>query len=296
VLLAVPNFSEGRDRALIERLAAQFASGVELLDLHSDGTHDRSVVTIAGERRALGKALARGAGACRSTIDMRDHDGAHPAIGALDVCPVVWLRDEDREAARTEALDVARAIAVNGVPVFLYGELAPDEARRERAFFREGGLERLRGRMRSGQLTPDFGPPEPHTSAGATLVTARPPLAVFNVELDGVTIVRAREIAAELRESGGGLTGVRAIAVELEGGRPQVSTNVHDPAATPLAQVIARIRELAPEAKVAAGEVVGLVPEAALAGWPRDVPLPGFDPTRHLIERRIGSNRPANRG
>jgi glutamate formiminotransferase/glutamate formiminotransferase/formiminotetrahydrofolate cyclodeaminase len=199
---------------------------------------------------------------------------------------VVWLREGDREAARTEAVGVARAIAANGVPVFLYGELATDEARRERAFFREGGLDRLLGRMRSGQLEADFGPTEPHPSAGATLVTARPPLAAFNIELEGVTIVRAREIAAALRESGGGLPGVRAIAVELEGGRPQVSTNVHDPVAIPLARVVARVRELAPEARIAAGEIVGLVPEAALVGWPRDVPLPAFDPAKHLIERR----------
>ena len=286
MLLAVPNFSEGRNRGLIERLAAQFASGVELLDVHSDATHNRSVVSIAGDRRRLGEALARGAGACQAMIDMRRQDGAHPTIGALDVCPVVWLREGDREAARTEAVGVARAIAANGVPVFLYGELATDEARRERAFFREGGLDRLLGRMRSGQLEADFGPTEPHPSAGATLVTARPPLAAFNVELEGVTIVRAREIAAALRESGGGLPGVRAIAVELEGGRPQVSTNVHDPVAIPLARVVARVRELAPEARIAAGEIVGLVPEAALVGWPRDVPLPAFDPAKHLIERR----------
>jgi glutamate formiminotransferase / 5-formyltetrahydrofolate cyclo-ligase len=295
VLLAAPNFSEGRDRALIERLATQFASGVELLDVHSDPTHNRSVVTLAGGPRALGEALARGAGACQMMIDMRRQDGAHPTIGALDVCPLVWLRHEDREVARTEALGVARAIGANGVPVFLYGELATDEARRERAFFREGGLERLRARMRSGQLEPDFGPGEPHASAGATLVTARPPLAAFNVVLERVTIVRAREIAAGLRESGGGLPGVRAIAVELRDGSPQVSTNVHDPTATPLAQVVARIRELAPEATIVAGEIIGLVPQAALTAWPRAIPLPGFDPTRHVIERRVRSNQAGGR-
>jgi glutamate formiminotransferase / 5-formyltetrahydrofolate cyclo-ligase len=291
VLLAVPNFSEGRDRVLIDRIAAQFESSAELLDLHSDPTHNRTVLTLAGVPRALGEALARGAGACQMTIDMRRQEGAHPRIGALDICPVVWLREADREAARTEALSVARAIAADGVPVFLYGELASDEARRERGFFREGGLARLRARMEAGELAPDLGPTEPHPTAGATLVTARRPLAAFNVELEGLTIVEARGIAARLRESGGGPPGVRAIAIELEGSRAQISTNVHAPAAIPLAAVIARIQELAPGgARVASAEVVGLIPEAALAGWPEEIPLPAFDPAKHVIERRVRSS------
>jgi glutamate formiminotransferase len=141
--------------------------------------------------------------------------------------------------------------------------------------------------MESGQLGPDLGPAVPHPSAGATLVTARSPLAAFNVELEGITIVRAREIAAQLRESAGGLPGVRAIGIELEDGRPQISTNVHDPAGVPLAAVVARIRELAPDARVVSGEIVGLVPEAALDGWPDEIPLPAFDPAKHVIERRV---------
>jgi glutamate formiminotransferase/glutamate formiminotransferase/formiminotetrahydrofolate cyclodeaminase len=287
VLLAVPNFSEGRDRGLIERIAAQFASGVELLDTHSDPVHNRTVLTLAGVPRSLGEALVRGAGACQMTIDMRRQRGAHPRIGALDVCPVVWLDGDERAVARVEALTVAKAIGASGVPIFLYGDLATEKARRERSFFREGGLEWLRERMASGELAPDFGPGEPHPSAGATLVTARPPLAAFNVELRGATLEDVRAIAANLREAGGGLHGVRAIAIDLGDGRVQVSTNVHDPAAIPLAAVVGRIRELAPDADLASAEIVGLVPEAALAGWPGEVPLPAFDPATHVIERRI---------
>src|SRR6478752_5735193 len=155
MLLAVPNFSEGRDRALVGLIAAQFGTGAELLDTHSDPIHNRTVLTLSAPPRALGDALARGAGACQMMIDMRRQTGAHPHIGALDVCPVVWLAPDDREAARTEALGVARAIASDRVPVFLYGELATSEARRERAYFREGGLERLRERMRAGEVAPD---------------------------------------------------------------------------------------------------------------------------------------------
>ena len=142
--------------------------------------------------------------------------------------------------------------------------------------------------MRSVELCPDFGPREPHPTAGATLVTARPPLAAFNIELDSAEVEVARAVAAKLRESGGGLVGVRAIGIDL-GGRAQVSTNVHDPVAVPLGVVIERVRALAAAhgAKPVAGEVVGLVPEAALAELPDDVPLRGFDPARQVLEHRV---------
>jgi glutamate formiminotransferase len=295
VLLAVPNVSEGRDRALAGRLAEQFAVGAELLDIHSDPVHNRSVLTLAAAPRRLGEALARGAGACLVTINMRRHEGAHPCVGALDVCPVVWLEPGDRGEAGVQARAVARTIGDNGVPVFLYGDLATSEERRERAFFRRGGLAQLRERMASGELTPDFGPGEPHPTAGATLVTARPPLAAFNVELDGADLAAGRAIATELREAGGGLPGVRAIAIELGPGRVQVSTNVHDPMTMPLGMVVRRIRELAAGrgARPTAGEIVGLVPEAALAGYPGDVPIRDLDPDRQTIERRLAQSSSA---
>ncbi|MEO8091953.1 MAG: glutamate formiminotransferase [bacterium] len=288
-LLAVPNFSEGRDQLLIDRVRGQFAAGAELLDSHSDIVHNRTVLTLAGEPGRLGEALARGAGACTISIDMRRRAGAHPCIGALDVCPVVWLQPGDRDAAREAALAVARALATEGIPVFLYGEMASDEERRERAHFRAGGLARLRARMAAGELHPDLGPDEPHPSAGATLVTARAPLAAFNVVLEGADIELGREIAAKLRESGGGPAGVRALAIDLGDAGIQISTNVHDPVAVPLAALIERIRELGGPggARPVSGELVGLAPEAALEGYPADVPIAGFDAERHLIERRL---------
>ncbi len=290
MLLAVPNFSEGRDGARIEAISTAFATGAALLDTHSDPVHNRTVLTLSGPPDSLAGALAKGARACAEAIDMRRHEGAHPFIGALDVCPVVWLSEEDREVARAEALAAARGIAAEaGVPVFLYGELASHLARRERAFFRAGGLVELQRRLESGELQPDFGPAKLHPSAGATLVTARPPLAAFNVELEGAGIEATREIAHRLRESGGGLAGVRALGIDLGGGRTQVSTNVDDPVGVPLAQVIERVRELAVSrgARPVAAEVVGLVPEASLDGLPDDVPLAGFDPAKHVIQRRL---------
>ncbi len=292
-LLAVPNVSEGRDRGRIADLEDAFAAGAALLDSHSDAVHNRSVFTLAGEPGDLAAALVNGAAAAVKEIDMTRHRGAHPCIGSLDVCPVVWVRDRDRALAAGEAREVARRIGAElRVPVFMYGELASSPRRRERSFFREGGLVELRSRMGTGQLRPDEGPSRPHPSAGATLVTARPPLAAFNVELDTGDLDVARAVASELREGGGGLPGVRAIGVAIDSKRTQVSTNVHDPVAVPLARVIEEVRRLARAhgpARPISGEVVGLVPEAALAGLPDDVPLSGFDPARHVIERRLAS-------
>jgi glutamate formiminotransferase/glutamate formiminotransferase/formiminotetrahydrofolate cyclodeaminase len=288
-LLAVPNVSEGRDERRLDLLQGAFTRGARLLDRHSDADHGRSVFTLAGEPGALTEALAAGAEEAIENIDMRAYSGAHPAIGALDVCPVVWFDPATRDRARTEAVAVAAQIGGLGVPVFLYGELARDPGRAERAYFRNGGLPELWLRMESGELQPDFGPELPHPTAGATLVTARPPLAAFNVELDSGDVEVARSVAAGLREAGGGLRGVRAIGLLLSSGRAQVSTNIHDPLAVPLGAVVERVRELAAPlgARPVEAELVGLIPQAALAGYPDDVPMRAFDPRQHVIEARL---------
>jgi glutamate formiminotransferase len=290
-LLAVPNLSEGRDPKRLATLETAFARGVSLLDRHSDADHDRTVFTIAGGTGPLLEALVGGAEEALETIDMGSYCGVHPAVGALDVCPLVWLDPADRDAARTEAVATAAQIGGLGIPVFLYGELARDPGRAERAYFRNGGLPELWLRMQAGELRPDFGPDLPHRRAGATLVTARPPLAAFNVELDSDDIEVARSVAAGLRESGDGLAGVRAIGLVLSSGRAQVSTNIHDPLAVPLGTVVERVRELAAPlgARPLEAELVGLAPTAALADYPADVPMRGFDPERHLIERRLAA-------
>ena len=288
-LLAVPNVSKGSDAEVLERLQVAFSRDITLLDRHSDADHDRTVFTLAGRPGALVEALVAGAEEALETIDMGQYHGVHPAIGALDVCPLVWIDPADRETARTEAVALAAQIGGLGVPVFLYGELARGPGRAERAYFRNGGLPELWLRMESGELQPDFGPPLPHPRGGATLVTARPPLAAFNVELDSGDLEVARAVAAGLRESGGGLPGVRAIGLLLGSGRGQVSTNVHDPFSVPLRAVVERVRELAAPlgARAVEAELVGLIPAAALADYPSDVPLRGFDPERHVIERQL---------
>ena len=145
--------------------------------------------------------------------------------------------------------------------------------------------------MRSGELLPDYGPEWPHPTAGAVLVTARAPLAAFNVELEGASIEAGADIAAKLREAGGGLPGVRAIAIDLGDGRTQISTNVHDPVAIPLARVVEEVRRLAGEgdARPIGAELVGLVPAAALDGYPDDVPISGDDPHGRTIEARLAA-------
>jgi glutamate formiminotransferase len=288
-LLAVPNVSTGGDPEPLERLQTAFGRGVSLLDRHSDDDHGRTVFTLAGQPGPLREALVGGAEEALETVDMDAYRGSHPAVGALDVCPLVWIDPADAEAARTEAVAVAAQIGGLGVPVFLYGELARGPGRSERSYFRNGGLPELWLRMEAGELRPDFGPRLPHRHGGATLVTARPPLAAFNVELDSGDLEVARAVAAGLRESGGGRAGVRAIGLLLAGGRAQVSTNVHDPLAVPLAAVVEGVRRLAAPlgARPLQAELVGLIPGAALEGYPDDVPMPDFDPDAHVIERRL---------
>jgi glutamate formiminotransferase len=290
-LLAVPNVSEGRDAERIAGLQGAFGQGASLFDVHSDPDHDRTVFTLGGQPDALREALLEGASAAIGSIDMTQYAGLHPAIGALDVCPVVWLAQDDRDSAVATAIEVGAAIGELGVPVFFYGDLAIGPDRVERASFRNGGLAELWLRMEGGGLAPDRGPGLPHRTAGATLVTARPPLAAFNVELEGADLDAARAIAAGLRESGGGLPGVRAIGLPLSSGRMQVSTNVHNPLAVPLGEVVERVRALAEPlgARPVEAELVGLVPAGALEGYPDDVPIRDFDPELRIVERRLAS-------
>jgi glutamate formiminotransferase / 5-formyltetrahydrofolate cyclo-ligase len=274
ILLAVPNVSEGRDPSTIEQIGR--AWGGRLLDTHTDPDHHRSVYTLAGDPGELSHALLAGARAAIASIDLNRHAGVHPRIGAIDVVPIVHLDDASRGAACAEALVTADLLGEDlALPVFLYGALGGG---RTRAELRRGGLEELARRI------PDFGPREPHPTAGAVLVAARPPLVAFNLELSPpVGEEEARQIARRVRED---LPGVRALGLWLATSQTaQVSFNVEDPTTTPLRAIVAATQRHAP---VAAAELVGLAPRAALEGFPDDVPLPGFDPDRHLIENVLG--------
>ena len=287
-LESVPNFSEGRDRATIAAIGEALSGGVRLLDVHSDPDHNRSVFTVVGADEGLIEALLAGVAAARERIDLRRHTGAHPRIGAADVVPVVPLRPDDMERARPVALKLARRIGLElGLPVFLYGELAPG---RGPAFFRQGGPAELARRLAAGEVTPDFGPPALDPRAGGVIVGARRPLIAFNVDLRGATHEDARAIAAVVRERNDGFPGVRALGLDLPGtGRVQVSMNVEDWEAAALHEIVARIEAEAAArgAEVAGSELVGLMPAgAAAAAAGALLRIDGFDASR-LIETRL---------
>jgi glutamate formiminotransferase / 5-formyltetrahydrofolate cyclo-ligase len=304
LLLAAPNVSEGRDANLLVRLAAAVAPGAQpsaarLLDVHSDRDHHRSVFTLAARQRTLADALLELARLAVASIDVvaradrgPSQAGVHPHVGAIDVVPVVYLDSAARGAACAEALVVADRIASElDVPVFVYGELAGGRRGRTRADLRRGGVAALSARMAAAApspdaLRPDFGPGRPHSSAGATLVAARPPLVAFNLLLqEPASVADARRVAALVREGGEhGLPGLRAIGVRLGGGVAQVSMNVERPLEVSLAEVVAAVGR---HACIAAGELVGLAPRAALDGFPDELAMPGFDPSRQLIENAL---------
>jgi glutamate formiminotransferase len=286
-LESVPNFSEGREQATLDTLASALGGTAELLDVHADVDHNRSVFTLVGDDGGLVEALLAGVERARERIDLRRHEGAHPRVGAADVVPLVPLRPDDMPRARAAATDVARRIGDElGLPVFLYGELAPG---RGPAFFRRGGPAELQRRIDAAELAPDFGPGRLHESAGAVLVGARRPLVAFNINLRG-ELEAAREVAAIVRESGGGFPGVRALGLDLpSAGLVQVSMNVEDWEAAALHDIVARVEQeaLFRGATVVGSELVGLMPAgAAAAAAGAMLRIDGFDSSR-VLELRL---------
>ena len=286
-LESVPNFSEGRDRATIDAIAAALAEHAELLDVHTDADHNRSVFTLVGEDEKLVEALLAGIACARDRIDLRRHEGAHPRIGAADVVPLVPIVPEDMPRAQEAARELARRVGEElDLPVFLYGLLAPG---RGPAFFRKGGLAELERRIEAGELAPDFGPRRLDKGAGGVLVGARRPLIAFNVNLRG-ELEAARAVAAVIRETGGGFPGVRALGLDLpSAGLVQVSMNVEDWEAAALHEIVGRIEEEARArgAEVVGSELVGLMPAgAAAAAAGAMLKIDGFDSSR-VLELRL---------
>jgi glutamate formiminotransferase len=289
-LEAVPNFSEGRDRATIAAIGDALSAHARLLDVHSDEDHNRSVYTLVGSEEELVAALLAGIACARERIDLRRHEGAHPCIGAADVVPLVPIRETDAERARTVALELARRVGVElGLPVFLYADLAPG---RGPAFFRRGGPAELQRRVDGGELAPDFGPAQLDERAGGVIVGARAPLIAFNVDVEGDDLDAARAVARAVRERDGGFPGVRALGLRLpRAGHVQVSLNVEDWRASPLHEVVAAVqREAAARGlRVTGSELVGLLPAgAAVAAAGSLLGVAGLDPSR-VLELRLRS-------
>ncbi len=292
-LESVPNFSEGRDAGTIEALRSALATQADVLDVHSDPDHNRSVFTLVGDDTSLVEALLAGIACARERIDLRNHEGAHPRIGAADVVPIVALDPDDRERARACALRLADRIGAElGLPVFLYGDSMPD---RGPAFYRRGGPTELQRRIDSGEIRADYGPARLDARAGGVIVGARRPLIAFNVNLATDDVEIAREIAAVVREKGGGFPGVRALGLLLpRAGHAQVSMNVEDYEAAALHEIVLRVDEEARArgVEVAGAELVGLMPAgAAAAAAGAMLQIEGFNAS-HVLELRLLERRP----
>jgi glutamate formiminotransferase len=245
-LEAVPNFSEGRSADTVRALREALASCAHVLDVHADPDHNRSVFTLAGSAAELIDALMAGIACARERIDLRRHEGVHPRVGVADIVPVVAVWPEQLAEAKDAALILARRLGDElALPVFLYGELAPG---RRPAHLRRGGPYELQRRIDAGELH-RFGRAA-DLAAGCILVGARRPLIAFNVNLATTDVTVAKEIAAAVRESGGGFPGVLALGLPLVSrGLAQVSMNIEDWRVAPLADIVARV-EAEAEAEV----------------------------------------------
>jgi glutamate formiminotransferase len=290
----VPNFSEGTDARRVEAIvAAMCMDGVRLLDWSMNASHNRSVVTIAGEPAAVVEAAIRGVGKAVELIDLTRQQGVHPRIGAADVIPFVPISGIKLEQcvllARQAGLEIWRRF---GVPVFFYEAAAARPDRANLDDVRRGQFEGLRDAVRKeSSRRPDLGGPGLHPTAGACAVGARKFLVQYNVYFDSTDVAMVRAIAREIRAATGGLKGVKAMGV-LAHGRAQLSMNITDFEVTRISQVYRAISNLATrhKATVAQGEVIGLIPQAACerdSEWMRQ--LVGFDEQTKILEHRLNA-------
>jgi glutamate formiminotransferase len=289
----VPNYSEGRRPDVIEAIVAPFQGrpGVHLLDHRADPDHNRLVVSLVGEPEALQESLLASARAAIAAIDLRTHTGAHPRIGAVDVIPFVPVMGSTMAECVSLARDFGRRFnKETGVPVYFYEDAALRPERRRLEVVRKGQFEALRTEIADPDRRPDVGLPAVHPSAGAAAIGARPFLIAFNVNLNSREMTVAREIARAIRESSGGMSCVKAVAVDLAArGLVQVSINITDMEKAPVHAVLERVRAEAGRRGIAVveTEIYGMVPAAALLGSAaRSLQLAGFDPSQ-VLELRL---------
>jgi len=293
VIECVPNVSEGRNADAVKAMADAVArvEGVRLLDASSDPAHNRSVLTMAGDAKGLKNAVLALFGEAVQRIDLRTHRGEHPRLGAVDVVPFVPIESATMADCVALAKEVGSEVATRfELPVFLYEEAASAPHRRNLEDVRRGQFEGLAERMRDPLWKPDFGPAEPHASAGAVVVGARMPLIAYNINLGTPDVEIARRIAKAIRQSSGGYRFVKAMGVMLEErGVAQVSINMTDYKKTPLFRVFETVRSEAARygVSVIGSEIVGLVPsEALIDAADHFLRLEDFDPAQ-ILERKI---------
>lgn len=261
----IPNISEGRRTEVIDAVAsaARERAGVRLLNVQSDHSHNRTVITFAGEPDAVAGAAVALARRAIELIDLRSHRGEHPRIGAVDVIPFVPLGQTTMEECKALARRVGETLWSEArVPVYFYAEAATAPHRVRLPDIRKGEFEGLADKMRQPEWAPDIGEPQPHPSAGAVVVGARKPLIAYNINLATDDLRIAQSIARAIRESSGGLMHVQAMGVKAASGLAQVSINLLDATRTPMARVFDLVRVEAERfgVLIAESEIVGLVP------------------------------------
>lgn len=270
IVECVPNFSEGRDLEKVEKIVNAFRAkeGVKLLDYSTDKDHNRMVVTVVGEPKALKKAVVEAIGIAVKCIDLNHHTGQHPRMGAVDVVPFIPIRNVSMEEAITLSKEVAREVAESyNLPVFLYEKAASAPYRENLATIRKGEFEGLKEKMTQPEWKPDFGPEQPHPTAGGVVIGARMPLVAYNVNLSTNRLEVADAIAKKVRFLGGGLRFCKAMGVELsERGIVQVSMNLTDYTKTAIyrAHELVRIEANRYGVSIVGAEIIGLVPMDAL--------------------------------
>jgi len=288
----VPNFSEGRRRDVIEAIVeALDVEGARVVFAGADPDHHRLDTTVLGDADAVRRSAIAGVAAAVERIDMFEHRGEHPRMGAADVVPFMPVREVTMDECVALARDVGRELAETlNLPVYLYGEAALVSERRSLADVRKGEFEGLREAVAAGDRLPDFGPHE-IGRAGATAVGARKPLVAFNTYLSGDDEAAAKDIARAVRESSGGLPAVRAIGFSVpERGCVTVSMNLVDFEVTGIREAFDAVANEASARgmEVMDSEIVGLAPEAALPpGDQEHVRLKGFSPEEQILERLV---------
>lgn len=269
IVECVPNFSEGRNGKVIEKIADAFrVDGVKLLDYSADVDHNRSVFTVAGEPTELAEAVINAVGVAKDNIDLTKQSGEHPRIGAADVVPFVPIKNVSVEETVELSRFVGQQIATrHGVPVYLYEKSATAANRVNLADIRNGQFEGLSEKMKAEEWKPDFGNSEPHPTAGATVVGCRPFLVAFNVNLDTPDVEIATKIARRVRFINGGLRFVKALGVKLNSRNvAQVTMNLTDYTKTPVYAAFETVRMEARRygVNVIGTEIIGLIPQQAL--------------------------------
>jgi glutamate formiminotransferase len=271
----IPNISEGRRTDVLDACAAAIrATGASLLDVKPDATHNRTVYTFAGSPAVVESAALALFDAVLPAIDLRQHKGEHPRMGAVDVTPFVPIEGATMADCVALAKKVAAAVAAKyDLPVYLYEEAAASPARRNLEDIRRGEFEGLAAKMRQPAWAPDYGPSHPHASAGASVIGARMPLIAYNINLLTNRLDVAKKIAAAVRQSSGGFRFVKAMGLALEDrGIVQVSMNLTNYEKTPIFRVFETVKREAARygVSILESEIVGLVPSAALtasAAW-----------------------------